>query len=495
MSVDDGAQRKWRITAMGNRIRKITALAGTFCAAAGLLSGCGGNHGVSAGNPQSVTVWHYYSGTLAQEFDELVDEFNNTVGHELGITVYSESKSSIDELTAQLKASAAKEVGAEEMPNIFHCYLDTMVSLEESVELVNFDEYLSEEEKAAYIPAYIEEGTFGEGKGWKLFPVAKSTEVLMLNKTDWDSFAAQTGTTVEELATWEGLTAVSERYYEWSGGKAFYGRDAFANYLLVGSAQLGKEIFKVTADGVTVQLDREIMRRLWDNFYVPYVKGYFTQVGRYRSDDIKLGEIVAQTCSTASAVYFPSEVTTKENISYPIDYLVLPPPNFAGTEPFMVQQGASMAVTRSTESEEYASVLFLKWFTEKEQNIRFNLGSGYLPVKKDALDIAFIERYCEENVVKPVIRETVEMALEQAKSSTLFTSEGFLQGEEARNVLNVTMLDKAVSDRKKVNGLVEKGVERTEALEEYLSDENFGAWYEETLQQLQGICAEGANSF
>ena len=36
----------------------------------------------------------------------------------------------------------------------------------------------------------------------------------------------------------EGVTAVAEQYYNWSGGKALFGRDAMANYMIVGAKQL-----------------------------------------------------------------------------------------------------------------------------------------------------------------------------------------------------------------------------------------------------------------
>ena len=35
-------------------------------------------------------------------------------------------------------------------------------------------------------------------------------------------------------------------------GKAFFGRDALANYMIIGSRQLGKEIFEVRGDQVTL---------------------------------------------------------------------------------------------------------------------------------------------------------------------------------------------------------------------------------------------------
>ena len=38
-----------------------------------------------------------------------------------------------------------------------------------------------------------------------LFPVAKSTEIMMINKTDWKPFADATGSSLEELSTLEGV--------------------------------------------------------------------------------------------------------------------------------------------------------------------------------------------------------------------------------------------------------------------------------------------------
>lgn len=44
----------------------------------------------------------------------------------------------------------------------------------------------------------------------------------MLNKTDWDKFAADTGASLDSLSTVEGVTQTAAQYYEWSGGKAFF---------------------------------------------------------------------------------------------------------------------------------------------------------------------------------------------------------------------------------------------------------------------------------
>ena len=67
----------------------------------------------------------------------------------------------------------------------------------------------------------------------------------MINKTDWDKFAKATGADISDLKTLEGLTATAKAYYEWTDsqtpkagdGKAFFGRDAMANYFIIGAKQ------------------------------------------------------------------------------------------------------------------------------------------------------------------------------------------------------------------------------------------------------------------
>lgn len=71
-------------------------------------------------------------------------------------------------------------------------------------------------------------------------------------------------------------------------------------------------------------------------------------------------------------------------------------PVMEGGENCKVQQGAGMAVTKSDAEHEYAACVFLKWFTQKEQNLRFVCNSGYMPVKKDANSISALDELIAE---------------------------------------------------------------------------------------------------
>ena len=76
-----------------------------------------------------------------------------------------------------------------------------------------------------------------------------------------------------------------------------------------------------------------------ENYYVPMVKGYFAAYGSFRSDDVKTGDLLAYTGSTASAMYFPNQVE-QDDLSYAIDYIVMPAPVFQA--PSMVSKSSSV---------------------------------------------------------------------------------------------------------------------------------------------------------
>ena len=476
--------------------KHIRAFVSLLCAAALALgcASCGGaaqSTGKSGGTAgvTHITVWNYYNGDQLESFNKLVDQFNETTGREKGIRVESASQGSMSDLETNVMDAAQGKVGAAAMPNIFSAYADTAYALDQMGMLVDLSQYLTEDERAQYVQGYLDEGDFDGDGSMKIFPVAKSTELMFLNETDWEKFARATGAAYDDLSTVEGLVATAGAYYDWTDaqtpepddGKALFGRDAMANYMLVGARQLGDTLFEVQDGKMTLNFDKDVARKLWDNYYVPFVKGWFAAIGRFRSDDIKVGNVLAYVGSNSSATFFPAQVMVSDTESYDIDMTVLPSPKFAGGEDVAVQQGAGMVVTAAKEEEVKASVEFLKWFVRAENNIAFSVGSGYLPVTRKANDMQ--EILASGLTLDDNMQQTLAVAVDTVNGNRLYTPHAFAGSNSARKVLEYGLSDLAAADRETVVQRIAEGRSAAEAEAEFLTDEYFEAWY-------QDICAK-----
>lgn len=485
------------------KLSKILSFIAAVSLTASALCGCGKtkNRGLDPKKPATITVWHYYNGVQQEYFDSMVLEFNETVGHEKGIVVEARSKGTVSELSDSVLASLRQDAGAEKAPDMFAAYAETAYIADKLDRVVDLSQYFTQQELEEYVDGYLEEGRFGDDSGLKIFPTAKSTEVMMLNLTDWQKFAEEEGISEDSLTTWEKLAETAEKYYNYTDaltpdiqndGKAFFGRDSVANYMIVGAKQLGLEFFTAENGSYYMNENEDIVRRLWDCYYVPYVNGHYFSQSRFRSDDAKIGEIIAMVCSTTGAAYFPTSVTLEDEYTYPIEGLVLPVPNFEGTDPFLVQQGAGMVVVKSDEKTEYACSVFLRWMTEKDRNIDFAVNSGYLPVKKEANDFSAISDgfQAESEPENKALMSAMETAVSEINSYQMYAAKPFEKSAEVRDFLDTFIQNTAQAAYDEAAERIRNGENRISVMEEYTSDKAFADWYGDFISGLQAAAGD-----
>ncbi|MEG0277322.1 MAG: extracellular solute-binding protein [Coprobacillus sp.] len=468
-------------------LRILCCLSVLFC------FGCQSKTHLDAGDPTTIKVWNYYSGKQLESFTKLIDEFNKTVGKEKGIIVDTTSFGNVNELGQSVIDAANKKVGAKEVPDIFAAYADTAYQMDALGLVEDLKPYFSDEALNKYIEGYIKEGYLNKDKQLKIFPIAKSTEVMMINMTDFEKFAKATGVSLQDLSTIEGVTSVSKKYYEYTDsltsikndGKAFFGRDAMANYLIIGLKQFGHDIVSVSEGKTTLDFDKETVKKLWDNYYVPYVRGYFSSQGRFRSDDVKIGNIISCVNSSSGSTFFPDKVITDDNKSYSIDVKTIAAPLFKDGKNIAVQQGAGMVVTKSDEAHVEASVEFLKWFTESKQNINFSIDSGYLPVTKEANQTETIQETTK--IESQIVKEVIDVSVNTVNNSNLYTTQVFDNGTKFRNELEKCLQTQAESDRKVIKKELKQGKDYDEVISQYDNNQNFEQWYNKTYEALNNL--------
>lgn len=456
-----------------------------------LLGGCSSKdtHGLDPDKPVTLTLWHYYNGAQKDALDQLVEEFNTTEGKENGVIIDAVAKTSISNIASDLHDSLEKKPSAEAMPNMFMAYQDTAQELMDRKKLVSLETYMSEDDLNAYVAGFLNDGRYFGSDETKLFPVAKASEVMIINKNEWTKFADAENVKETDLETWEGLQKTAERYYTYSGGKAFFSRDAIANYFITGSKQFKDELFTQKKDKTVFSVSDETMRKLWDNYYIPFVKGYYVKNGRFASDDIKTKDVIASVSSTASGTFYPKEVINESGNSEAVEYLVLPVPDFKGTKDTSISQGGGVAITKAGEAKEYGSILFLKWFTDSKRNINFSAQSSYLPVKKDANNYRTWSKTIQKADIKTtkLLEDIMKTSMKEVTKGNLYASKSFTTSYAARKYLENAVNDKAAADQKAVQDLISGGKSREEALQYYLSDDNFDAWMKQVRNDLGAI--------
>ncbi len=141
-----------------------------------LLTGCEKKdpYGLSEKDPVTITIWHYYNGVQKEEFDRLVQEFNENEGREKGIIVKAFNKGSIDELSNLINESIEKKIGSDPLPDVFSAYVDKVYEVDQMGLAADLSSYLTSDEIGEYVDAYMEEGKFDSTGAIKVFPIAKS---------------------------------------------------------------------------------------------------------------------------------------------------------------------------------------------------------------------------------------------------------------------------------------------------------------------------------
>ncbi len=371
-------------------MKKILSIILTFAIAAVCLSGCLDKTKPDADNPVTLTMWHVYGSQTKSPLNDAIDQFNDTVGRENGITVNVVSVTSSSAIDKALSASANGEPGAEELPDLFTAYPRVAEIVGED-RLLSWNSYFSEEELSAFRDEFISEEYFGDRL--LMLPVAKSSEALFLNKTLFDRFSSETGVSADTLRTFDGFFKTANLYYDWSDGQNFTQINDFYNYAYIGMKAYGGEFIE---DG-RLNLNDKAFEQVWLPLSQAAIYGGICLDDGYAASRWKTVEIISNIGSTADILYQPEMVFYPDNTTENITSVSLPYPTFVEDNPSAVHRGGGLfAVKSDDERKNYGAYIFAKWLTEKENNLSFVTSTGYLPVT----DEAFAELFADTSIAE-----------------------------------------------------------------------------------------------
>lgn len=339
-------------------------------------------------SPITLTIWHVYGGQTDSPLNDKIELYNKTEGKENGINIQVTSVSNTNSIHDAVIAASYKEPGASELPDIFISYPKTVIAMKNSDVLIDYEDYFSKEELANFVPEFLKEGYIDD----KLYvlPVAKSTEIMFINKTIFDRFSADTGIKIEDLDTWDKLFEVSQKYVDWSDvktpdisndGKAFFVHDYHFNYFQVGVTSLGTDFF----NNNQINFDATF-NRVWQPYARAAVYGGVWLKEGYATEPLRTGDAVVSVASSASVLYYNDLVTYPDNTSEKAELISRPCPVFSDGEKMVMQRGAGICTVKSTPEREKAAISFIKWLISPENNVDFVTRAGYMPVTTEAFD-------------------------------------------------------------------------------------------------------------
>ncbi|MDO5062943.1 MAG: extracellular solute-binding protein [Peptostreptococcaceae bacterium] len=477
-------------------MKKIYKLMITILSLMIILVGCSDSSEIKLDpkNPVIITLATYYNDKQLNDLNEMIRNFNENEGSEKGIIVELISSGSVFETNKILLDSANDAPGSIEFPNIFITYKGLIMELEGKKEVIDYRDYFSEEELGQYLENLISTGKFeADQEKISMLPMANSTIITFINKTDFDEIAQKIGVNYDMLDTYEGIMEVAEKYYQYTDsltpephdGKALYGMDAIVSQILAIHKSTGQDILTKTDGKVEVNFQKDFAKKMWDTFYVPTMKGYFAKYGKFTSEDMKTGKILVSSASTAGAGYYPSKILLEDGQEKNIEIITRFAPTIKGHDGLSVQQGGGIFISKSTPNKEYAAAEFVKWMTNRENNTMFTLRSSYIPVRVDNTSIEDIKQTITENNINEIVTASLVTSIDQIKTRKPYISPNIQGYEDVRSIVESVFAHEMNDARETLLDEVSQGKDYDQAVAEAISEESFELWYQDTLSRLQ----------
>lgn len=331
---------------------------------------------------QTVVWWHNHTDEREEKLAEIVADYNET--NECGITVESQSQGGYDEIRDKMNASIAS---GEAPAALIVGYQNDQAFYQLNNALVDFNVFLndekwglSEEARDAFYESFFDQSVHPAFNDQRLgFPPNRSMEMLYYNQT-W----------LEELG-FDGAPATPEEFREMACAAADANADGTGGYILRDDASavaawtfaFGGNI--LAEDGRSYNLNGEATVEALTFLKSMYEDGcaYFFTEGYPNTEFGARRAIFAQGSSSGIPFYYNDIHTiAEEEGREPDEWGVAAIPH---TTPDPVQNvyGGDVMIPVSTPEQELAAWLFVKWFTEPEQQARWVEASGYFPTRED----------------------------------------------------------------------------------------------------------------
>jgi multiple sugar transport system substrate-binding protein/sn-glycerol 3-phosphate transport system substrate-binding protein len=344
-------------------------------------------------DPQGQTVVFWYQHTREREtaLQEMVAQFNRENPH--GIQVkgeYAGTYSHIyNKMLVGLQGGSLPQlvVAYQNQAQVYHS-ADGLVDL---LPYMNSPKWgLSSEARADYIESFIEQDRM---RGIQMaFPPNRSMEILYYN-AEW----------LRELGSdrpprnWEEFARMCRQARSRPFSKAANPQRAVGYLLDMDASRLASMVFSRGGDfmdpGQAVYTLNQPEVRAALELLIDLQKDGAAEVLAEPNGDTRefgSGQLLFAIGSSSGLPFIKKAVNSGARFAWGV--AAVP---YEGERPVVNVYGASVAVCRTTPEQQLAAWLFLKWFTEPDQQARWVRASGYFPARRSTA--AGLEGYFAEN--------------------------------------------------------------------------------------------------
>jgi ABC-type glycerol-3-phosphate transport system substrate-binding protein len=331
---------------------------------------------------QKVEFWYQYDGVRGEALLELIGKYNAANSHGIEVTGKHAGRHAevYNKMLQGIHGAPLPQlvVAYQNQAQIYH-QADVVVDLTPYMESAKWG--LSAEERADYFGAFLEQDNV-DGVQTAFLP-NRSMEILYYNE-DWLGELGQTEPPRNWMQFEQLCRKAAQQPFSGAGGeggqsRGFYlGRDASRLAAMIfsrGGDLLNETSTAYTFDTEPTRASLSMLRSLIADDAVAIEKNSADTRSAFGQ-----GQVLFVMHSSSHLPQIAAAVEDGAGFTWNVA-----PVPYEGETPIQNVYGASLAVAKSTPEQQLAAWLFIKWFTEPDQQDRWVSASNYFPVRRSVV--------------------------------------------------------------------------------------------------------------
>lgn len=427
-----------------------------------------------------IELWFSYQAEQKEYFENLVKEYNSTRGKEIGAQIKLVYKNET-EINDYFQENIGKEGKEDIFPEMSFMSGETATKACFYNLLTYAEKYVLEKELSKYYYGFLAEGQItGENKTY-IFPLTKSIEVLLINESAWREFYSCRDVSEGDWSTWDGITRLGKKYYNWTDGKALLAVENLENLILAYSAQRLPAIVQSGNNEIKINVNKDTFKKLWDFYYNGVLDGYILQ-----TDDVEAalnnGDVIAYLGSPREQKYFKTYYGKDSNLSL-MNFIPCKYPKVNDLRNVAPQTGNGVVVFDNGSEINKLCYDFLNWVCTREESIELgainNEISSCREIYKEEITNDFFADLTTQDYLKSYM---LEQSAEQISQGGSYGAVKFIGFDTFLKNIAESLENAAKNDRNKLLDMVNNGYSIEKAKEVINTNKSFMLWYNDVLE-------------